>query len=198
MKTTTVHDQTYEYHSWDALGREIFELTKKILDSGEKYDRVIALAKGGLAFSRSLYDFLNVKDISSIQIEFYTGVGTTNKTPVITQSLPVSIKDENVLIFDDVVDKGDTMKLAIDYLKYHGARKIMTSSIIYKPWSKIAPDFFAHQTESWVIFPNESREHIELLTEMWKEEGDDTSTIIKNLIEIGIPKDEVEFFSQIE
>ena len=104
MQAMTFHDQAYEFYPWESLGKDIFDLSKKIIDSGEKYDRIIALAKGGLTFSRSLVDYLNVQEVSSIQIQFYTGIGTTNRTPIITQSLPVSIKDENILIFDDIVD----------------------------------------------------------------------------------------------
>lgn len=54
VTSTVIHEQTYEYHSWETLGNEIFVIAQKILESGEKFDRVIALAKGGLTFSRSL------------------------------------------------------------------------------------------------------------------------------------------------
>lgn len=197
IQSTQIHDQVYEYHSWETLGQEIFTLAKQVIESGKTYDRVIALAKGGLTFARSLNDFLNIKELSSIQIEFYTGVYSTNKTPVITQSLPVTIKNESILLFDDVVDKGETMKMAVEYLNYHGAKEITRTSLITKPWSNPKPDFFATQTESWVIFPNESREHIDLLTKMWAEKGDSPQVIQENLVKIGLPKAEVEFFSSI-
>jgi uncharacterized protein len=198
MKTTTVHDQVYEYHSWEDLGKEIFSIARQIIDSGKTFDRVIALAKGGLTFSRSLNDFLDIRELSSFQIEFYTGIGQTSKTPVITQSLPVTIRNERILLFDDVVDKGDTMKLATDYLKYHGVADLTTATLIMKPWSTPKPDFFSRETEAWVIFPNESRETIQLLTKMWGEKGDSIAEIANNLVEIGFPKDEVELFSKIE
>jgi hypoxanthine phosphoribosyltransferase len=198
MKTTTVHDQTYEYHSWEDLGKDIFTISRQIMDSGKQFDRVIALAKGGLTFARSLNDFLNIPELSSFQIEFYTGIGATAKTPVITQSLPVSIRNERILLFDDVVDKGDTIKLAIEYLRYHGVAELTSASLIVKPWSTPRPDFSSRETKAWVIFPNESRETIQLLTKMWQKEGDDLIKIKQNLVEIGFPKEEVEYFSKIE
>jgi hypoxanthine phosphoribosyltransferase len=198
MTSSTIHDQVYEYHSWNQLGEEIFKVAKQILVSGKKFDRVIALAKGGLTFSRSLNDFLEIKELSTFQIEFYTNIGTTNKTPVITQSLPVSIKDENVLIFDDVVDRGETLKLALDYIKYHGVKEMTTATLIYKPWSTIKPDFFSHETEAWVIFPNESRETIQLLKKNWQKLGDSEEQIVTQLLQIGFPKAEVELFMKIE
>jgi uncharacterized protein len=198
MKTTTIHDQAYEYHSWDDLGKEIFSLARQIIEAGHTYDRVIALAKGGLTFSRSLNDFLEIPELSSFQIEFYTGIGSTNKTPVITQSLPVSIKNEKILLFDDVVDKGDTIKLAVEYLKYHGVAELTTASLIVKPWTSHRPNFTSRETNAWVIFPNESRETIHLLTKMWQGKGDSIEVICQNLVEIGFSKEEVEFFSKIK
>lgn len=198
MNPMTFHDQAYEFYSWNSLGEDIFELAKKIIKSGEKYDRIIALAKGGLTFSRSLVDYLDVQDVSSIQIQFYTGIGTTQKTPVITQSLPVSIKDENILIFDDIVDKGETMKLAVEYLKFHGAKSISTSTLIEKPWSTFKSDFVARSSEAWVIYPNEIRETIGILKELWQEKGDSPDIIKENLVKLGFSRPEVELFLDLK
>ena len=153
---------------------------------------------GGKQYKVAAGDYLKVENVSSIQIEFYTGIGKTAKTPLITQSLPVSIKNEDILIFDDIVDKGDTLALAKEYLKYHGAKSITTATLIEKPWSKEKSDFFARQSEAWVIFPNEVRETIETLTDLWLEEGDQLSTIKAQLLEIGFSKDEVDLFANPE
>lgn len=194
----TIHNQAYEYYSWEQLGQGIFELAKQIIDSGREFDRVIALAKGGLTFSRSLVDYLDVKDVSSFQIEFYTGIGETAATPVITQSLPVSIKNERVLIFDDVVDKGDTMRLATQYIKYHGAKEITTSALVSKTWTEFKVDFLAYTTDTWVIFPNEARETIELLKKNWQKVGDSPDQIKEQLLKIGFSQAEVALFANLD
>ncbi|HEX7017631.1 MAG TPA: phosphoribosyltransferase [Patescibacteria group bacterium] len=198
MTQLTIHDQAYEYYSWDTLGKDIFNLSKAIIESHQKFDRIIALAKGGLTFSRSLVDFLQVDNISTMQVEFYTGIGTTAKTPIITQSLPVSIQGENVLVFDDIVDKGETMKLATQYLNYHGAESITTAALISKPWSEFKVDFAARQSQAWVIFPNEVRETIAILTNLWQEKGDSPQVIKDQLLQIGFTQEEVAMFSSVE
>lgn len=198
MTQVTIHDQAYEYYSWQQLGEAIFDVAKRIIESDQSFDRVIALAKGGLTFSRSLVDYLDIKDISTFQIEFYTGIGTTAKTPVITQSLPVSIKNERVLVFDDVVDHGETMKMATQYLQYHGAASITTSALIQKPWSTFKVDFAAQESEAWVIFPNEARETIKTLAQMWTEKGDSPEKIATQLGEIGFPAPEVALFASLK
>jgi hypoxanthine phosphoribosyltransferase len=166
------------------------------LKTEKKFDRVIALAKGGVTFSRSLVDYLKIEHYSSIQIEFYTGIAQTNRTPVITQSLPTSIKDEHVLVFDDIADSGETLQLATQYFKYHGAADVTTAVLIKKPWSSYAPAFSARSSEAWIIFPNEVRESIELLTQTWRKAGDSSAKITEQLLEIGFSKSEVALFAQ--
>ncbi len=198
MKSTTIHDQTYEYYSWDYLGKDIFNLGKKIIESHTSFDRIVALAKGGLTFSRSLVDFLHVEHISSIQIELYTGINNTRTTPVITQSLPVSIKGENILVFDDIVDKGTTIQLATEYLTHHGAKSITSASLISKPWANPKPDFSIRSSQAWVIFPNEIRETISLLHKKWEKMGDTPDKISKQLLKIGFSQEEVALFTHFE
>lgn len=198
MKKTQFHGQTYEFYSWERLGDDIFTLAEQIIQSGKQFDRIIALAKGGLTFSRSLVDYLQVDNVSTFQIEFYTGIGTTENTPVITQSLPVSIKGEKILIFDDIVDRGPTMTLATQYLLQHGATTLTTAALIQKPWSTFTVDFCARQSESWVIFPNEVRETITLLKKLWLQKGDSLEKIEAQLLEIGFGKEEVALFLKLE
>ena len=195
MTSTIIHDQAYEFYPWELLGEDIFALAQQLLKSGQQFDRVIALAKGGVTFARSLVDFLQVPNYSSIQIEFYSGIGETNKTPVITQSLPTSIKDERILVFDDIADKGDTLKLATQYFTYHGAQSITTAVLLKKPWSTFIPDFSVKETEAWVIFPNEVRETVELLTQKWQQIGDSPQQIKQQLQQIGFSKAEVDLFA---
>ena len=190
----TIHDTDYQFYTWQQLGEDVFTLSKKMLDQNMQFDRIVALAKGGLTFSRSVVDYLQIPNISSIQIEFYSGINEKQKTPVITQSLPVSIKNERVLIFDDIADSGETLALAKKYLQYHGAKSLHTATLFTKPQSVITPDFFVHETTAWVIFPNEVRETIELLNKKWKDVGDSQTRIKEQLLSIGFPKNEVEAF----
>lgn len=198
MKQSHIHDQAYEMYNFEELGQDTFSIAEQILTKNHNFDRIIALAKGGLTYARSLVDFLAVDDVSSIKIEFYTGIGTTQKTPVITQSLPVSIKGERILIFDDIVDKGETMKLATEYLQYHGAADITTSALIQKPWTEFKVDYFARESEAWVIFPNEIRETISTLSSIWKDAGDSQEAIKEQLLEVGFSEKEVALFSSLE
>lgn len=197
MKKTTIHEQTYLFVSWETSGKHILELSKKILKSGKTYDRIIALAKGGLTWSRLLGDYIAVEELSSVQISFYTGIATTKKAPIIIQSLPISIKGERVLIFDDIADSGETLEVAKQYATMHGAKDIDTATIAVKSWTKVMPDYHAFSSGEWIIWPYEVRETISLLSSMWKERGDSPSDIRRQLKELGIGLEEIDLFSDL-
>lgn len=196
MKAVTFHDQTYEYYDWQGLGSDVFNLAQQILKSGQQFDRLVALAKGGLSFSRSMVDYLAIPEVSTLQIEFYTGIGSTAATPVITQTVPVSVRNERILVFDDIADSGETLEVATSYLKYHGIQSVTTAVLLSKPWSKFKPDFTARTSEAWVIFPNEARETITALCTSWKKQGDTSDQIQEQLLQIGFPAEEIALFAQ--
>ncbi|MEO8581024.1 MAG: phosphoribosyltransferase [Patescibacteria group bacterium] len=194
MTAIKINDISYQFQNWAELGQDIFELAKKIIESGEQFDRVIALAKGGLTFSRSLVDYLNIEDVSSLHIEFYNSINSTNTMPVITQSIPVSLKNEKVLLFDDLVDSGRTMETALEYLKHRGVASVKTAAFFYKPKTSITPDFFVREVSAWIVFPNELRETTLELANMWSAKGMDTDKIQIHLNEIGLPQEQTQFY----
>jgi hypoxanthine phosphoribosyltransferase len=194
MGLQRVQDQNYLYLSWDKMGEICFSLAKKILESQKNYDRLVALAKGGWTWARTMADYLAIHKVASVQYEFYTQVAKTKEYPTLKQSLPVSVEGERLLIFDDVADSGKTLKAATDYLKKCGAASISTATLFYKPQSKIKPDFYSKKTCRWVIFPHEIRETIAHLSEEWMASGMGEKEIKDNFRKIGLPEEQVEYF----
>jgi hypoxanthine phosphoribosyltransferase len=187
----TIDNVSYLAPSWQDMGELVFELSKKIITSGTNVQHVIALATGGIEWSKTLTDYLGIKQVSSIHIQFYQDIYQTKNTPVIIQSLPVSIVGQDVLIFDDVADTGKSLKLAVNYLKQCGAASIHTATIFHKPWCKYNPDFYAKESDSWLIFPHDTREMINLLSHKI---GGTRQHQIETLTKIGIPEEQVKFF----
>ena len=114
--------------------------------------------------------------------------------PVVTQSIPVSLKNEKVLVFDDLVDSGKTMETALEYLKHRGVQSVKTAVFFHKPQSTVMPDFYIGNTTNWIIFPNEVRETVFELANMWTAKGDEPQKIKSQLNEIGFPPEQIEFY----
>lgn len=180
--------------SWEDMGVLCFNLAKQILDSGKKYDRVVALAKGGWTWARTLVDYLQIENIASVQIKFYSDVNTTSETPVILQSLSTSVNGENILQFDDVADSGKTLVVAKDYILKCGAKLVDTATLFYKPRSVFKPDFYSYSTSAWVIFPHEVREIVIQAGRSWLKSGLKKEAVIKRFTDLGLPYDQIIYF----
>lgn len=181
--------------SFGDLDQLTFDLAKEIIESGQKYDRLVVLAKGGWTFARALCDYLSMHIASSIQLISYDGMKKLGE-PIIAQSLGegVNVKQEIVLVFDDVNDSGDTLEVATDYLKKLGAARVDCATIFYKPRSKVKNRYFAYETSAWVVFPHEKREFITELSKKWQEAGIGKEEIEQRFDKLGLPKDQVAYF----
>jgi len=102
----------------------------------------------------------------------------------ITAGLKAHIRDKRILLVDDIADSGRTLKRAIGYLKRFRPKTIATVTMFYKPRSAFKPDYFAEQTDKWVIFPHEHTETILLLTKAMKNQkksDDEIQTFLRSL-----------------
>ena len=193
LKENEYDGVSYVSPTWEQMGEYTFRLAKEIIDSGEKFDRVVALAKGGWTWARTLMDYIGIDEISSVRFKAYQEINGESD-PQIVQPLADSINGEDVLLFDEVIETGATISKASEYLKMMDAKKLMTASLCYKPHSHIKPDFYAFTTSAWVIFPHEIRETIDELYKKWRKNKISEKEIRKRLDKIGIPNAQVKYF----
>lgn len=164
-------DAKYIIPSFTDLECLTYQLSEKIIADQNKFDLIVALAKGGWAMTRSLVDFTQIETIASIGVKFYVGIGKRLSKPQIYQDLPLSVSGKKVLIFDDVADTGGSLVFVKKLLEERGAQTVRTATLFYKPKSVIKPDYFAAQTAAWILFPFERVEMGQLLASKWQEQG---------------------------
>lgn len=175
-----------------------FTLTTKIQQSRQKFDRLITLAKGGWPMTYTLVDYLNIPEVASIGVKFYEGIGKRKKTPEIYQDLPVSVKGEHVLLFDDIVDTGDSLEFTIDHLRKEGVESITTASLFWKPHATFKPDYFGAETKDWIIFPYDLRDSVQQLGKKWKMQQMSINAIIDRFVSFGFSREYIEYFVALE
>lgn len=178
--------------SWTMLEKYCFQLAQKIIKKKLVFDRIVCISRGGLVIARIFSDFLNLP-ISNFTIVSYTSVAKTGK-PKIVEKLGIKIKNERILLVDEIVDRGTTLKKALDYLFKASPRKVTSLALFIKPWSRPRPDLWQKKTGRWVIFPYESRETIEALGAIWRKEGFSKQMIKKRLLTLRFPPEEVDYF----
>jgi uncharacterized protein len=180
--------------TWDQLGHLCFKLGKQINHQGKKYDRIVVIAKGGLTWSRTLADYLDIPDIEVIRVRLYRGIGKAFKKPQIVQDIKADITGEKILLFDDVADSGQTLEFVEKLLLKQGAKSVDTSTLFFKSSSRITPDFFDHQTDAWIVFPHEIREFTEETAKDWMQKGLSKKQAAARYERLGLPEDQVKYF----
>lgn len=149
--------------SWREVEEGCVLIAENILREGVEIDTIIGILRGGWVPAQLLSDYLGVRSVGTLEIKFYKSVGETSEKPVVTQPLIVGIRDKNVLLVDDVSDTGKTLNVAVNFLSLYGPRKVYTATLYFKPWSMYKPDYYAYETDAWIIFPWDKAETIEEL-----------------------------------
>jgi hypothetical protein len=110
----------------------------KQMESGQFTPEVIlAIPRGGLVLAVKLSNVLG-----NIPVAFQYD----EKNPLFSGK---------VLIVDDVSDTGKTLRKELEHL---GARKAKVATLYYKPHSVLKPDYYAFETDKWIVFPWEKEE----------------------------------------
>lgn len=195
IKEITIDGVSYVCPTWEQMGNFTFLLAKKILESESQFDRIVALAKGGWTWARTLADYLQITNLSSTRLKSYDDINQSSNIKVL-QPLSDSIDGEKILIFDDVIDSGKTVAKAKEYMTILGCQEISVASLCFKPHSSFTPDYYAFSTKAWIIFPHEYREFIIQSQRRWSLVKVPIREIKSRLIKIGLPSDQVDYFLQ--
>jgi uncharacterized protein len=186
----------YIVPSWQDLDQLSFELAQRVIESGEKFDLVVALAKGAWPMSRTLVDYLAISNLVSLGVRFYSGINQRLSEPEVYQDLPISVENKKILLFDDVADTGESLVFASDYLMEQGAKEVKAATLFLKERSAITPDFYATITNSWIIFPFEVREMMALLASNWREQGISEVEISRRFNQLNFSKKVSSYFNK--
>jgi hypoxanthine phosphoribosyltransferase len=143
-----------EWMTWEDLGAAVDDLARQVQVSGFRSEAVLALARGGLPLAGALAYALGVKNMATLNIEFYTGVDERLDDPLLLPPVPdlALLGAERLLVVDDVADTGRTLALARDFCAQHGL-DVRTAVLYEKPQSVVRSDFVWRRTESWINFP---------------------------------------------
>jgi hypoxanthine phosphoribosyltransferase len=146
----------FRYLGWSEYGTLVERLAKLVASDGLKFDLVIGIARGGVPVAMVVSDRLAAK-VDFINVKSYIGLGTRQRPKILT-TITEEIRGEQVLLVDDIIDEGDTMKTVTDYLMTKDPAGIKTAALFTKPWSSLHPDFSLSVVDSWVVFPYERGE----------------------------------------
>ena len=142
-----------EIMTWEVFGDASRALAQMVADDYEP-DMILSIARGGLFLAGALGYALDVKNLFTMNVEFYTGIDQRLDLPVV---LPptldvVDLRGTRVLIADDVADTGKTLELVEDFCAGH-VTEVRTAVVYEKSRSLVRCDYTWKRTDAWIDFP---------------------------------------------
>ncbi len=126
-------------YSQEDIAKRETELAQQICeDYRDKKPIIVSVLTGAILFSidmlekMDIYAQMDFVDVSSYQ----GGTGSTGHVTLL-HDLKNEIKDRHVLIMEDIVDTGRTLKFLMDLLADRGAKSIKVCSLLDKPEGRI-------------------------------------------------------------
>ncbi|KSW11813.1 phosphoribosyl transferase [Pyrodictium occultum] len=140
--------------SWEEVVEWSRGLARVIKQSGYKPTVVIAVARGGYVPARLLCDFLGVENLLSIQSQHWTEAAKASEKAVLKFPYRVDLRGHRALLVDDIVDTGETLILARDYVaREWGPEELRIATLQWiSSVAKLKPDFYYMEVKDWVWF----------------------------------------------
>ena len=114
---------------YDEISKWTSTLVKKIRKCDCKPTVIIGLTRGGWVPARLLCDHLHVKKLYAVKTEHWGVTANQDGNALLTQELNVDIRNESVLIVDDITDTGESLILATKHLKAMSPGLLSTSTL---------------------------------------------------------------------
>jgi hypothetical protein len=140
--------------SWDEIVEWSLGLGKVIESSGWIPDMVVAVARGGYVPARLLCDYLGVTDLMSLQSQHWVEAAKAAQKAIIRNAYSIEARGLKVLVVDDIVDTGETLALARDFIRAEWKPEdVRTAALQWiSPIAKFKPDYYYIEVKDWTWF----------------------------------------------
>ena len=141
MSRVTILDKTFETSIPEA---EILERVKRVAeqinkDMAGKNPLFLAVLNGSFIFAADLMRFINIpSEISFVKLASYEGTTSTGEIKEVI-GLNEDISGRDVIIVEDIVDAGSTMKRMLETVGTRNPRSLHICTLLLKPGKLAVP-----------------------------------------------------------
>lgn len=148
-----------EVMTWADLGVATRDLAEVVAADGYDPDMILSIARGGLLLGAALGYALSVKNVYTMNVEYYTGVDERLEVPRILPPAPdfVDLHDARILIADDVADTGHTL-VSVQEFCAGKVGEVRVAVLYQKPHTVVPCDYVWRHTDRWIDFPWSAQE----------------------------------------
>lgn len=146
-----------ETSSWFEHIEGINALGASVLASGWKPTAILGVSRGGLIPAAVLSYMLDVRLIQAVRVEHYDDQNNRLASGARFVDGPqpfatLNITTERLLVVDDIVDTGETLKLVRRAVRDH-ADQIKVAALYVRSNQKHVADWYWKVEDEWVVFP---------------------------------------------
>jgi hypoxanthine phosphoribosyltransferase len=135
-ETVEVADKTFKIMiDAESIQQRIAELGKQInLDFADKKPILIGILNGSFLFMADLVKQIDIPcEIAFMKVSSYHGGMESKRVVTEDYDLKMNISNRHLIIVEDIVDTGTTMRFIVDKLKARKPASINIATLLYKP-----------------------------------------------------------------
>ncbi len=143
---------------WHDVEESAQKIVRSMREEEFEPDIIISIARSGLIPASLISYAVGNKELYVIKIDF----SKTQKLgqaqdmrdrPKISQELTKDIENLKILVVDEMVVSGSTLKLVSNYMEMKSPLEVKYAVLYKQPWSEFSPDYFGKEVRQWPIFP---------------------------------------------
>lgn len=144
--------------SWKDVEDDVLKIIAKMKAENFEPDIIVSIARSGLIPASMIAYTLGNKQLYVIKVDFST-IQKDGKDqelrdkPVISQELSRDVSGLKVLVVDEMVVSGSTLKLVKAYMDIKNPAEVKYAVLYKQPWAGFAPDYFGREIIEWPIYP---------------------------------------------
>lgn len=140
--------------SWEEIVEWSRGLSSRIRESGWNPDLVVAVSRGGFVPARLICDFMDVSDLLAVQSQHWVEAAKASEKAILKYPYKIDAEHKNVLIVDDIVDTGETLMLARDFVEREWKpASVKTAALQWiSTVAKYKPDYYYIEVRDWTWF----------------------------------------------
>jgi hypoxanthine phosphoribosyltransferase len=143
--------------SWAEADGWATAVAQKVRAADRRPMTIVGLTRGGWVPARLLADHLGVRRLVSLRAQHWGVTATPDGRAVVTEGLSGPVREESVLVVDDITDTGESLALAVDLVREAGASRVESAAFLHIAHSKFLPTYYAEEIPRgawvWVVFP---------------------------------------------
>ena len=148
------------YITWQDVENLVLKISNNLKKDNVKIDTIVPILKGGFIPGTLIGKVLNIDKFSCLHIR-RSASNLSNcdfhEPKMLGITATDGLKNKNVLIVEDIIDSGETIKFAIQELKKQGVANIIVASLysfyLNDNYGKIYHGNDDPKDACWIVFP---------------------------------------------